>query len=135
MVYDWGGEEHYNLISAYHKSIRNSDPDAALYWLFRMLEGGEDALYIARRLVRAASEDVGNADPQALRRALDAKDAIDFLGMPEGGAGPGAGHPLPGGGPQVQPRLPGPESRGDRPAGRPPLPRARWPCATPPRGS
>ena len=84
VVYDWGGEEHYNLISAYHKSIRNSDPDAALYWLFRMLEGGEDALYIARRLVRAASEDVGNADPQALRRALDAKEAIDFLGMPEG---------------------------------------------------
>jgi putative ATPase len=84
VVYDWGGEEHYNVISAYHKSIRNSDPDAALYWLFRMLEGGEDALYIARRLVRAASEDVGNADPQALRRALDAKDAIDFLGMPEG---------------------------------------------------
>ena len=83
-VYDWGGEEHYNLISAYHKSIRNSDPDAALYWLFRMLEGGEDALYVARRLVRAASEDVGNADPQALRRALDAKEAIDFLGMPEG---------------------------------------------------
>jgi len=85
VVYDWGGEEHYNLISAYHKSIRNSDPDASLYWLSRMLEGGEDPLYIARRLVRAASEDVGNADPQALRRALDAKDAIDFLGMPEAG--------------------------------------------------
>jgi len=83
VVYDWGGEEHYNLISAYHKSIRNSDVDAALYWLFRMLEGGEEPLYIARRLVRAASEDVGLADPQALRRALDAKDAIDFLGMPE----------------------------------------------------
>ncbi len=84
VVYDWGGEEHYNVISAYHKSIRNSDPQAALYWLFRMLEGGEDPLYVARRLVRAASEDVGNADPQALRRALDAKEAIDFLGMPEG---------------------------------------------------
>jgi putative ATPase len=84
VVYDWGGEEHYNLISAYHKSIRNSDPDAALYWLFRMLEGGEEPLYVARRLVRAASEDVGNADPQALRRALDAKEAVDFLGMPEG---------------------------------------------------
>ena len=84
VVYDWGGEEHYNLISAYHKSIRNSDVDAALYWLYRMLEGGEEPLYVARRLVRAASEDVGNADPQALRRALDAKDAIDFLGMPEG---------------------------------------------------
>jgi putative ATPase len=84
VLYDWGGEEHYNLISAYHKSIRNSDPDAALYWLFRMLEGGEEPLYLARRLVRAASEDVGTADPQALRRALDAKEAIDFLGMPEG---------------------------------------------------
>jgi putative ATPase len=84
VVYDWGGEEHYNLISAYHKSIRNSDPQAALYWLLRMLEGGEDPLYVARRLVRAASEDVGNADPQALRRALDAKEAVEFLGMPEG---------------------------------------------------
>ncbi|MEW6758766.1 MAG: replication-associated recombination protein A [Acidobacteriota bacterium] len=84
VVYDWGGEEHYNLISAYHKSIRNSDVQAALYWLLRMLEGGEDPLFVARRLVRAASEDVGNADPQALRRALDAKEAVDFLGMPEG---------------------------------------------------
>ncbi len=84
VVYDWGGEEHYNLISALHKSIRNSDPDAALYWLFRMLEGGEDPLFIARRVVRAASEDVGNADPAALRLALDAKEAVDFLGMPEG---------------------------------------------------
>jgi putative ATPase len=84
VVYDWGGEEHYNLISAYHKSVRNSDVSASLYWLFRMLEGGEDPLYVARRLVRAASEDVGLADPQALRRALDAKEAVDFLGMPEG---------------------------------------------------
>jgi putative ATPase len=84
LVYDWGGEEHYNLISALHKSLRNSDPDAALYWLYRMLEGGEDPLFIARRLVRAASEDIGNADPQALRRALDAKEAFDFLGPPEG---------------------------------------------------
>jgi putative ATPase len=84
LVYDWGGEEHYNLISALHKSIRNSDPDAALYWLYRMLEGGEDPLFIARRLVRAASEDIGNADPQALRHALDAKETFDFLGMPEG---------------------------------------------------
>ena len=84
LVYDWGGEEHYNLISALHKSIRNSDPDAALYWLYRMLEGGEDPLFLARRLVRAASEDIGNADPQALRRALDAKEAFDFLGAPEG---------------------------------------------------
>lgn len=84
VVYDWGGEEHYNLISAYHKSLRNSDVSASLYWLFRMLEGGEEPLYVARRLVRAASEDVGLADPQALRRALDAKEAVDFLGMPEG---------------------------------------------------
>jgi len=83
VVYDWGGEEHYNLISALHKSIRNSDPDAALYWLFRMLEGGEDPLFIARRVVRAASEDIGNAEPGALRLALDAKETVDFLGMPE----------------------------------------------------
>lgn len=82
--YDRGGEDHYNFISAYHKSIRNSDPHAALYWMYRMLEGGEDPLYVARRLVRAASEDVGNAEPNALRRALDAKEAIEFLGMPEG---------------------------------------------------
>ena len=84
VLYDRGGEEHYNMISALHKSIRNSDPDAALYWLFNMLEGGEDPLFIARRLVRAASEDIGNADPQALRHALDAKEAYDFLGSPEG---------------------------------------------------
>ncbi len=84
IVYDWGGEEHYNLISALHKSVRNSDPDAALYWLFRMLEGGEDPLYIVRRMVRMASEDIGNADPQALRRALDAKEAVEFIGLPEG---------------------------------------------------
>lgn len=82
--YDRGGEDHYNFISAYHKSIRNSDPHAALYWMYRMLEGGEDPLYVARRLVRAASEDVGNAEPNALRRALDAKEAVEFLGMPEG---------------------------------------------------
>ncbi|MEJ2421152.1 MAG: replication-associated recombination protein A [Acidobacteriota bacterium] len=81
--YDWGGEEHYNLISAMHKAIRNSDPDAALYWLFRMLEGGEDPLYIVRRLVRAASEDIGNADPNALRVTLAAKDTVEFLGLPE----------------------------------------------------
>ena len=83
--YDKGGEEHYNVISALHKSIRNSDADAALYWLARMLEAGEDPLYIARRLVRFASEDVGLADPHALGLALDAKDSIIFLGMPEGG--------------------------------------------------
>jgi putative ATPase len=83
--YDKTGEEHYNLISALHKSVRASDPDAALYWLARMLEGGEDPLYVARRLVRAASEDIGNADPQALGLALAAKEAVAFLGMPEAG--------------------------------------------------
>jgi len=84
LLYDKSGEEHYNLISALHKSLRDSDPDGALYWLGRMLEAGEDALYIARRLVRFASEDVGNADPQALRMALDAKESYHFLGSPEG---------------------------------------------------
>jgi putative ATPase len=83
--YDATGEEHFNLISALHKSVRASDPDAALYWLARMLEGGEDPLYVARRLVRAASEDIGNADPQALALALAAKEAAAFLGMPEAG--------------------------------------------------
>jgi putative ATPase len=82
--YDKAGEEHYNLISALHKSLRNSDPQAALYWLTRMLEGGEDPLYIARRLVRFASEDVGLADPQALTQALAARDAAHFIGLPEG---------------------------------------------------
>jgi putative ATPase len=82
--YDKSGEEHYNLISALHKSMRNSDPDAAVYWLARMVEAGEDPLYIARRLVRFASEDVGNADPQALGVAVAAKDAVHFIGMPEG---------------------------------------------------
>jgi putative ATPase len=84
LLYDKSGEEHYNLISALHKSLRNSDPDAAVYWLARMLEAGEDPLYIARRLVRFASEDVGNADPQALAIAVAAKDAAHFIGMPEG---------------------------------------------------
>ncbi len=83
LLYDKSGEEHYNLISALHKSMRNSDPDAAVYWLARMLEAGEDPLYIARRLIRFASEDVGNADPQALTVAVAAKDAAHFLGMPE----------------------------------------------------
>jgi putative ATPase len=82
--YDKSGEEHYNLISALHKSMRNSDPDASVYWLARMLEAGEDPLYIARRLVRFASEDIGNADPQALTVAVAAKDAAHFIGMPEG---------------------------------------------------
>jgi putative ATPase len=84
LLYDKGGEEHYNIISALHKSMRNSDPDAALYWLARMVEAGEDPLYIARRLVRFASEDVGMADPQALTVCVAAKDAVHFLGMPEG---------------------------------------------------
>ncbi len=84
LLYDKTGEEHYNLISALHKSMRNSDPDASVYWLARMLEAGEDPLYVARRLVRFASEDVGNADPQALTIAVAAKDAVHFVGMPEG---------------------------------------------------
>ena len=84
LLYDKDGEEHYNLISALHKSMRNSDPDAAMYWLARMVEAGEDPLYIARRLVRFASEDVGVADPQALVVAMSAKDAVHFIGMPEG---------------------------------------------------
>ena len=84
LLYDKTGEEHYNLISALHKSMRNSDPDAAVYWLARMVESGEDPLYIARRLVRFASEDIGNADPQALAIAVAAKDAVHFVGMPEG---------------------------------------------------
>ncbi|MEN3338854.1 MAG: putative ATPase [Acidobacteriota bacterium] len=84
LLYDKSGEEHYNLISALHKSMRNSDPDATVYWLARMIESGEDPLYIARRLVRFASEDIGNADPRALSIALAAKDAVHFMGMPEG---------------------------------------------------
>jgi putative ATPase len=83
-AYDKDREEHYNLISALHKSVRGSDPDAALYWLARMLEGGEDPLFIARRLVRMASEDIGAADPLSLLVATAAKDAYDFLGSPEG---------------------------------------------------
>jgi len=83
-LYDASGEEHFNLISALHKAVRNSDPDAALYWLARMLAAGEDPLFIARRLVRAASEDIGLADPQALPLALAAKEAVHFIGMPEG---------------------------------------------------
>jgi len=84
LLYDKSGEEHYNLMSALHKSMRNSDPDASVYWLARMLEAGEDPLYVARRLVRFASEDVGNADPQALTIAVAAKEAVHFIGMPEG---------------------------------------------------
>jgi putative ATPase len=84
LLYDKAGEEHYNLISALHKSVRNSDPDAALYWLARMLEAGEDPLYIARRVVRMAVEDIGLADPGALSLCMAARDAVDFIGMPEG---------------------------------------------------
>jgi putative ATPase len=82
--YDKSGEEHFNLMSALHKSLRNSDPDASVYWLARMVEAGEDPMYVARRLVRFASEDVGNADPQALLVAMAARDALHFIGMPEG---------------------------------------------------
>lgn len=83
LLYDKNGEEHYNIISALHKSMRNSDPDAAVYWLARMLEGGEDPLYVARRVVRFASEDIGLADPQALEVAVSAYQACHFIGMPE----------------------------------------------------
>ena len=84
LAYDKAGEAHFNLISAFHKSMRGSDPDAALYWLTRMIESGEDPLYIARRMVRFASEDIGNADPHALQVALNGMEAYRFLGSPEG---------------------------------------------------
>ena len=84
LLYDKSGEEHFNIISALHKSIRSSDPDAALYWLARMFEGGEDRMYIARRLVRMAVEDIGLADPRALEQAIAAQQAMHFLGVPEG---------------------------------------------------
>jgi putative ATPase len=84
LMYDKQGEEHFNLISALHKSVRNSDPDAALYWLARMFAAGEDPLYLARRVVRMAVEDIGLAAPEALNLCLSAKEAIDFLGSPEG---------------------------------------------------
>ena len=93
-LYDKSQDGHYNLISALHKSVRGSDPDAALYWLARMLAGGEDPLYIARRLVRMAVEDIGLADPNALVQAIAAKDAYDFLGSPRRRARAGAGHHL-----------------------------------------
>jgi putative ATPase len=84
LLYDKSGEEHYNIISALHKSLRNSDPHASLYWLARMLEAGEDPNYVARRMIRFASEDVGNADPRALAVAVAAQQAVHFIGMPEG---------------------------------------------------
>src|SRR5207247_10206861 len=82
--YDKGGEEHYNVISAFIKSLRDSDPDAALYWMMRMIEAGEDPLFIARRMVILAAEDIGTADPQALVVANAVKDAVHFVGLPEG---------------------------------------------------
>jgi putative ATPase len=84
LLYDRAGDEHYNVISAFIKSMRGSDPDAALYWMMRMVEAGEDPLFIARRMVIFASEDVGNADPRALQVAISVKDAVDFVGLPEG---------------------------------------------------
>src|SRR6202050_2439774 len=84
LLYDKSGEEHFNLISALHKSIRSSDVDAALYWLARMLEAGEDRMYIARRLMRMAIEDIGLADPRALEQSVAAMQAVHFLGIPEG---------------------------------------------------
>src|SRR5277367_5755507 len=84
LLYDKSGEEHYNVISALHKSVRSSDPDAALYWLARMLEAGEDRMYLARRLVRMSIEDIGLADPRALEQAMAAQQCVHFLGMPEG---------------------------------------------------
>lgn len=84
LLYDKSGEEHYNVISAFIKSMRGSDPHSALYWLARMVEAGEDPLFISRRMVIFASEDIGNADPDALRVAINVKDAVDFIGMPEG---------------------------------------------------
>ena len=107
LLYDKAGEEHYNLISALHKSLRGSDPDAALYWLGRMLEAGEDPLYIVRRLIRFASEDVGMADPQALTVAVAAQQAVHFVGMPEGKLGPGPGGGLSGYCSQEQLAVPG----------------------------
>ena len=101
-LYDKSREEHYNIISALHKSIRGSDPDAALYWLARMLAGGEQPLYIARRLVRAAVEDIGLADPEAVHQALAAKDVFDFLGSPGRRAGAGAMRALSGQRAQIQ---------------------------------
>ena len=104
-LYDKKQEGHYNLISALHKSLRGSDTDAALYWLARMLEGGEDPVYILRRLTRAATEDIGLADPQALVQALAAWDAYDRLGSPEGRSGPGAARDLSGERAEIERRL------------------------------
>ena len=104
-LYDKSRDGHYNLISALHKAVRGSDPDAALYWLCRMLDGGEDRLFLARRLVRMAIEDIGLADPQALVQALAAKDTFDFLGIARGRAGAGAGDDLSRDGAEIERRL------------------------------
>ena len=102
LLYDKAGEEHYNLISALHKSVRSSDPDAALYWLARMLESGEDRMYIARRVVRMAIEDIGLADPRALEQCMAMQQCVHFLGMPEGDLAIAPGGDLSVGGAEVR---------------------------------
>ena len=109
LLYDKAGEEHFNLISALHKSVRSSDVDAALYWLGRMLESGEDRMYIARRLVRMAIEDIGLADPRALEQSIAAMQAVHFLGIPGRRSGAGAGCHLSFGGAEIRCLLPGAE--------------------------
>ena len=109
-LYDKSRDGHYNLISALHKSVRGSDPDAALYYLARMLTAGEEPLYLARRLVRMAIEDIGLADPQAVQQALAAKEVVDFLGSPEGELALGTGNALSRNGAQIQCCLPGLQS-------------------------
>ena len=106
LLYDKRGEQHYDIISALHKSVRNSDADAALYWLGRMLEAGEDPMYCARRIVRMAVEDIGLAAPEALNLCLSARDAVHFLGMPEGNLAAGPGRRIPCAGAEVERSLP-----------------------------
>ena len=134
LLYDKGGEEHYNIISALHKSLRNSDPDAALYWLARMLEAGEDPMYVARRLVRFASEDVGLADPQALTLAVGRPGRLHFLGMPEGEHRAGPGRGLSRDGAEEQRRLRRLRQRGRATPPRTSPSRSRCTCATRRRG-
>ena len=112
LLYDKSGEEHFNLISALHKSVRSSDPDAALYWLARMMEGGEDRMYLARRLVRMAIEDIGLADPRALEQAFHRRAASrPFPGYPGGRPGAGADRNLSGGRAQIRRGVSGAERR------------------------
>ena len=118
-VYDKAQDGHYNLISALHKSLRGSDVDASLYWLARMLTAGEDPLYVVRRLVRFAVEDVGLADPAALVQAIAAKDAYAFVGSPRGRAGDRPARHLPRHRAQIQQRLPRRERGGRGPRARP----------------